>query len=99
MKFVLPLFIFVLLLSCSNSNDFTTQLLNEKKQTEDSIKLSADLERQYMARSKQEIQNGSDSTVWLSLADSSGYYYRKGLGLKEKLKSIEFSLDSLSRMK
>lgn len=98
MKYLLVLsmaFVF----SCSNRNDVTTHLLNSKKAIEDSIKQATNLENFYSLRAKEEIHKGSDSLIWSSLADSSGYYFSKSHALKDELKSIEFSIDSISRMK
>lgn len=89
----------LLIIACSNNNSLTTQLLNEKKATEDSIKDASNYESYYMQKAKEEMHASHDSTKWQPLADSSTYYFGKSKSLKEKLKGIEFSLDSLSKNK
>lgn len=89
------LIIFLFLFGCTNRNDIATQLLNDKKATEDSIKDATNNESYYMRRAKEE----RDSLIWKPLIDSSTYFYDKNYALKKKLKAIEFSLDSISRMK
>lgn len=89
------LVIFLFLFGCTSRNDITTQLLNDKKSIEDSIKDATNKESYYMRRAKEE----RDSLIWKPLIDSSTYFYGKGYALKKKLKAIEFSLDSISRMK
>lgn len=94
-SFTLTIFLF----ACSNNNNLTTQLLNEKKTIEDSIKDAGNYESYYTQKAKEEMHASHDSLKWQPLADSSTYYFGKGRALKEKLKSIEYSLDSLSKMK
>lgn len=93
------LIIFLLLFGCTNRNDIATQLLNEKKATEDSIKESANYESYYMQLAKDEMRASHDSLKWQPLIDSSTYFFGRSHTLKERLKAIDFSLDSLSRMK
>jgi hypothetical protein len=87
------------LYSCSNNNNLTTQLLNEKKVVEDSIKDFSNYESYYTQKAKEEMHTSHDSLKWKPILDSSTYYFSQGHALKEKLKTIEFSLDSLSKMK
>lgn len=89
----------VVLFACSNNNNLTSRLLNDKKATEDSIKEAANYESYYMQKAKEEMRATHDSLKWQPLADSSTYYFEKGHAFKEKLKAIEFSMDSLSKMK
>lgn len=96
MKYLLLILIFA---SCSNRNDINTKLVNEKKATEDSIKEASNIESYYMQRAKEEIRSSHDSLKYLPLVDSSTYYFGRGHALKEKLKAIEFSIDSISKMK
>lgn len=93
------LIIALLFISCSNRNKVITDLMNQKKATEDSISLFSNYESYYLAEAKKSMHSSEDSTRWNPLADSSTYYYGRGLDLKKQLKSIEFSLDSLSKMK
>jgi hypothetical protein len=85
--------------SCSNNNTTTTYLVNEKKSLEDSIAETKNKEDYYTRKSKEEIKSEADSLKWQTSADSAGQYYRKGQDLKAKLKAVNFSLDSISRMK
>jgi hypothetical protein len=85
----------IILVGCANRNDITTQLLNDKKVVEDSITLAHNFEKYYMQQSKQE----HDSLKRNLLIDSSTYFFGRGRALKNKLKAIEFSLDSLSKTK
>lgn len=94
-----PLLLAALLFGGSNRNDVTTRLLNSKKAIEDSIQETKRLENYYITRAKEEIHSGEDSLKWSASADSSGIYFRKGMDLKQRLKAIEFSIDSISRMK
>lgn len=87
------------LFACSNNNNLTAQLLNEKKATEDSVKEAANYESYYMQKAKEEMRASHDSLKWQPLADSSTYYFGKARAFKEKLKGLDFSLDSLSKMK
>ena len=99
MKYFLIYMVVALLFSCSNNNNFTTQLLNEKKATEDSIKDASNYESYYLQKGKDEMHASHDSLKWQPLIDSSSYFFGKGHEYKERLKAIEFSLDSLSKMK
>jgi len=98
---VSALFLVVLTLAaCSSSrNEVMTGLINQKKSLEDSINTAGQNEQAYMAKSKQAISAGKDSTVWGALADTSGIYWRQGRELEKRLKNVEFSIDSLSKMK
>lgn len=98
MKYLLTILIFSAL-SCTNRNNITTELLNQKKVTEDSINLAHNFESYYMQQAKESMRASNDSLKWKPLIDSSTYFYMRSFELKKKLKAIEFSLDSLSRMK
>lgn len=95
----LPLAIIIILSACTDRNDLTTQLLNEKKAIQDSIKDASNYESYYLQKGKDEMHASHDSLKWQPLIDSSTYYFSKGRAYKEKLKGLEFSLDSLSKMK
>lgn len=95
-----PFFIIaIILFGCSTRNDLTTRLLNEKKSTEDSLKDASNYELYYMQKAKEEMRTSHDSLKWQPLLDSSTYFFSKGRVYKETLKSLQFSLDSLSQMK
>lgn len=94
-----PIILIAILSACSNNNGLTTQLLNRKKTLEDSLQEAKNLETYYIRRAKTEIHEGADSLKWSASADSSGYFFRRGRDLKNELKNIEFSIDSISKMK
>lgn len=73
-----------------------TSLVNEKKVAEDSIDLARNFEHYYYAQAEKTINDTLKRNLFV---DSSGYFFGRGLALKEKLKAAEFSIDSLSRMK
>lgn len=81
--------------SCSDRNAITTGLLNEKKVAEDSIEIAKNLEGLYMRKAK----STRDSLVWKPLIDSSVHFFKVGQELNKRLTQINFSLDSISRMK
>ena len=100
MKKPLTIIAIALVCSCSHSrNELMTDLINKKKALEDSIKDVGNYELYYMNRSKEAVHADKDSTVWGALADTSGIYWRKGRDYQDQLKAIEFSIDSLSKMK
>jgi hypothetical protein len=99
MKHLLTILIINTLYSCSNRNNLTTQLLNDKKATEDSIKDATNYEAYYKEKATEEMHASHDSLKWMPLSDSSTYFFARGHALKKRLKDIEFSLDSLSKMK
>jgi len=98
MKYLL-LPVITLAIGCSSRNDITTQLLNEKKAIEDSLQKTKQQESYYSNRAKSEINEGADSLKWSASADSAGYFFRKVVDLKQRLKDVAFSIDSISRMK
>lgn len=72
--------------------------MNSKKVAEDSIKLAHNYEGYYTDRAKEQIHAGADSLVWHQSVDSSTTFYIQQRNLKERIKAIEFSIDSLSKM-
>lgn len=72
-----------------------TSLVNEKKIVGDSILIVHGYEGQYQDKAKE----ASDTTASHKLIDTSTSYYAIGLRLKERLQEIDFSIDSLSKMK
>ena len=100
MKKILFAGLFVIELSaCSNKNNLAAQLLNEKRVVEDSIDLAHNYESYYKEQAKNYMHGGNDSAKWKDFADSSSFFYVKGRSLSERLRAINFSIDSLSRMK
>jgi hypothetical protein len=91
---------FLLFAACFNGkNESMTHLVNSKKITEDSIETYSFLESKWLQQAKDEMHSSHDSLKWKPMADSSAYYFGKGHTAKEKLNGIEFSIDSLSKMK
>lgn len=72
-----------------------TNLVNEKKSAEDSISLCENNESYFLDQAKK----SHDSMVYKPLIDSSGNYFGIEHRLKERLTQIDFSIDSLSKMK
>jgi len=94
------LVVVVMFIGCSeNRNDMMTKLVNEKKITEDSINTYENYEAYYMQQAKDSRMNNSDTTKWKIYVDSSTFFYGRGHALKEKLKEVDFSIDSLSKRK
>lgn len=86
--------------SCGdNRNDQMTKLINQKKVIEDSVKTCQYLESSFLSKAKAEMNASRDSLKWHPLVDSSTTYYMSGHRLKNKLKEVDFSIDSLSKMK
>lgn len=99
MKYLLTTLAITGLLSCSNRNEITTRLLNEKKALEDSVGRAELLEDIYKRRSMEEISAHTDTIKMYALQDTSIMYLNQRLDLTVRLKAINFSLDSLSKMK
>lgn len=76
-------------------NEIMTRLINEKKVTEDSINSSAYYEDDFMKKARAE----HDSVKYKPFIDSSTKYYMIAHVLKSQLVKINFSIDSLSKMK
>jgi hypothetical protein len=98
--FIICLFSVSFLLGCQNSqNELTTKLLNEKKMLEDSLSICKGGEQIYLSKAKEVMHATHDTLLYNPLVDSSTYFFGKGLAVKQRLKDIDFSLDSLSKMK
>lgn len=89
-KILLITFLATSIVACSNKNELATQLLNDKKTTEDSINLAHNYESYYMQQAKQSMHGSGDSIKWKTLADSSTFFYLRGRSLGERLKGINF---------
>lgn len=93
----------VIFVGCSggkkDKNEIMTDFLNERKATEEGIKSAKYHEDDFQQKAKTEIRASHDTLKWHPLIDSSTVYYMKGDSLKKRLKDIEFSIDSLSKMK
>jgi len=85
--------------SAPDRNQIMTDFLNQKKITEDSISLASNYEHYYYQKAKESIHAGEDSVKWKLLIDSSSFYSYRGSILKRRLTALDFSVDSLSKMK
>jgi len=89
----------IMVLFACNNNKRTNQLLNEKKALTDSVTLAKIKQENYFEKALTEKSEGVDSMVWSALVDTSFGYDRQVAIMQQRLKAIDFSLDSLSRMK
>jgi hypothetical protein len=86
----------ILFFGCSdNRNNLMTSLVNQKKVVEDSIQIAHGYEMTYEEKAKE----SHDSTIWKPMVDTQMIYFAAGIRLKKRLEEIEFSVDSLSKMK
>lgn len=99
MKYLKVIAIISFQFACSNRNDLTTHLLNEKKILNDSIAHAKIKQENYFVKAFTEKRNGSDSLTWSALEDTSFIYDRQVIQMQQRIKAINFSIDSLSRMK
>lgn len=98
MKRLLPLlFLFA---GCSHGrNEMMTKLLIQKRMLEDSIESSAQSETMFNAKAREVAHATHDSTKYVPLLDSSARYYGIAHRLNTQLLSVQFSIDSLGKMK
>ena len=97
MQKIVIVLIALFIISCSDGrNEKMTKLVNEKKTIEDSIKISAALESDYSTKAR---RNMTDSNLWHALADTSSMYFGVGHKLRVRMEEIDFSIDSLSKMR
>lgn len=82
--------ILILLIGCKG-NGLMTNLLNKQKELKDQISVAKNKEVMFLDSAK--------STHDLSFADSSTAYFGEAHRLQEKLDAVNFSIDSLSKMK
>ena len=88
------------LISCSEGrNELMTKFINEKKVIADSINFYHGSELMFEDSSKRIAHSTNDRAKYLPLADSQSKYWGLGYHANEKLKAIDFSIDSLSKMK
>lgn len=73
-----------------------TNLINQKKVLEDSIKVYSYYEANCMDKAKEFLR--IDTSISYKYADSSTYFYMMGIKTKEKITAVTFSIDSLSKM-
>jgi hypothetical protein len=81
----------------SDKNQLMTNLVNEKKALEDSIVISHANEADFEQKAKE--SGDKDTTIQKSLLDSTAKYFGVNLRQKERLEAVNFSIDSLSKMK
>lgn len=78
-------------------NDLMSSLLNQQKSLKDSIDYYRNTESFFKGKARDII--GSDSLKANALIDSSTAAWSLGRDASEKLKAVDFSIDSLSKMK
>lgn len=83
----------------SNHNELMTKLVNEKKTLDDSLISAKYYEIAFKDSARQTMRNSPDTSAWKVLADSSNYYFGIGLQVKDEIERVNFSIDSLSKMK
>ena len=94
-----PLLLCAVLFSCSSgSNDLMTRLVNEKKSIQDSINYATANEAEYLRKARASMRD-PDTTIWQKFADTSSRYSIMAIKAEKRSKEIEFSIDSLSKMK
>lgn len=76
-----------------------SSLLVSKKTMEDSVSLAHNYEGYYQDKAKKQMNEGADTVTWHKSVDSSTFYWAEQQSLKEQLKAVNFSIDSLSKMK
>jgi len=87
------------LCSCGdNHNSLMTSLMNEKKSLEDSAKDAMHYEHYYYNQAKEKMRD-PDTTLWKRLSDTSVMYSAKGRAFEKRLNALQFSIDSLEKMK
>jgi len=74
-------------------------MLVRKKALEDSISLAHNAESYYRAKASDAIKTSADTAVWQRLVDSSTAQWSLGKTQEKELQAVEFSIDSLSKMK
>lgn len=90
----------VTLFSCGESkNQLMTKLINDKKMLEDSANACRYYESEFTKKAKAAMRNNPDTNQWKRLADSSSKYFGLGHSAREQIAAIDFSIDSLSKMK
>ena len=97
--FCLFLTYYFTLCSCrENRISLMTSLMNEKKSLEDSAKDAMNYEHFYYSQAKKKMGD-PDTTLWKRLSDTSVIYSAKGREFEKRLNALQFSIDSLEKMK
>lgn len=100
MKKIILALVTLACMGCGESkNQLMTKLINKKKPLVDSVEMAGLKETEYMLKAKAAVRDGEDSTVWHSYIDTSTLYLIHKSELSDQLNGIEFSIDSLSKMK
>jgi len=85
------------LCSCENNvPGVPGRLLSQQKIIEDSISLTDAYETYYMQRA---LDHGHDSLAVKKYVDSSLFYLGQSQALKQKLRPLQYSIDSLTKLK
>ena|SRR6478752_2097650 len=99
MKFAIACLSMICIASCGDArNERMTELVNRQKTLKDSIDYYHNAESYYYGKAKEAMSN-PDSTKWKALADSSSNASILGMKRKKDLQQVEFSIDSLVKMK
>ncbi len=99
MKIILTTILCALLICCTdNKNKLMTKLINDKKVMQDSLLNYQYMENDFSAKAKNSMRD-PDTTLWHSYVDSSTAYFMAGHKAKGRIAEIDFSIDSLSKMK
>lgn len=85
--------------SAPDRNEVMTKLINEKKVIEDSIEITEGGTAMYEAKAKESLHATHDTAIAYPFSDTSALYFGLGIKLKERLKAVNFSIDSISKMK
>lgn len=100
MKNILTCLVAILfIIGCNDKNKTMTNFIIKKKILEDSVNVASFLEYKFLDSSKSIMHNTHDTLQYYPLADSSVKYSLLGHKIKERLIAIQFSIDSLSKMK
>ena len=86
-------------ISCNNKNSKMTELIKQKKVLQDSMQYYHGTELLFNDSSHRVAHSTHDSTIYLPLADSESKYWNLNRLATNRLKDIEFSIDSLEKMK
>ena len=96
---ILTAIVCAFLISCGNNrNELMTKLINDKSALQDSITEYSYKEKDFYSKAKSSMHD-TDTTLWHKLADTSTQFFMAGIHAKDKLQRIDFSIDSLSKMK
>ncbi|MCW3090193.1 MAG: hypothetical protein JWP81_1262 [Ferruginibacter sp.] len=100
MKKFVSILVTTSLFGCGQSrNELMSNLTHEKKLLKDSLAYAKGMEHYFTGKAKQSQQAVHDTLQWRQWSDSSATYFIKGSVLEDKIKSANFTIDSLSKLK